>query len=192
LLVAGNAGDAIAEYGELLRVDPNDVESHNNLGFARIQTGELAGAIASLQRALELKPTYSDAHYNLARALSLAGRPAAALHEFRETLQLRRDWVPALTELAWLQATTADAEARNADDALGFALRAVELSGRRDAAALNALAAAYAAGGRFDAASKTAEEAENVAAVSAPLLVAQIRAHLNLYRAGRAIVIPGS
>jgi tetratricopeptide (TPR) repeat protein len=191
LLVAGNTGGAIAEYGELLRVEPNDEESLNNLGFARIQTGELPDAIASLQRALELKPTYTDAHYNLARAFSLSNRPAAARLHFRETLQLRRDWVPALTELAWLQATTSDAEVRNAGEALGLALRAVELSGHRDAAALNALAAAYAASGRFDEACKTAEAAENVAAVSAPSLVAQIRAHLNLYRASQPIVIPG-
>jgi hypothetical protein len=99
--------------------------------------------------------------------------------------------VPALTDLAWLQATTSDAEVRNADEALGLALRAVDLSRHQDGAALNALAAAYAASGRFDDACKTAEAAENVAAVSAPLLVAQIRAHLNLYRVGQAVVIPG-
>jgi hypothetical protein len=53
---------------------------------------------------------------------------------------------------------------------------------------LDALAASYAAAGRFTEATRTAEEAEALAARSAPQLAADIRARLDRYRAGQPIV----
>jgi hypothetical protein len=61
------------------------------------------------------------------------------------------------------------------------------LSERRDAQVLDVLAAAYAAAGQFTEANRTAESAAALA--STPDLSAQIKEHLDLYRAGRAIVV---
>ena len=192
LLVAGAGREAIAGFSELLRLDPNDAEAYNNLGFARIQLGEYQDAIESLERALALKPDYADAHYNLARAFARVGRPDRALLQFRETLKLRSDWLPALIDLAWLQATAANNEVRDPEEAVRLALRAVEVSGRQDGAALDALAVAYAAAGRFDEACRSAEAAEIIASGpggSASLLL-QIRAHLKLFRARQPVILP--
>lgn len=192
LLVAGSGREAITGFSELLRLDPNDAEAYNNLGFARIQLGEFQDAIESLQRALALKPDYPDARYNLARAFARVGRPDQALTEFREALKYRRDWLPALVDLAWLQATTANNEVRDAEEAVRLALRAVDVSGRQDAAALDALAVAQAAAGRFDEACRSAEAAEIIASGpgGSALLLLQIRAHLKLFRARQTVIFP--
>jgi hypothetical protein len=68
----------------------------------------------------------------------------------------------------------------------------LHLSGRQDGAALDALAVAYAAGGRFDEACRAAEAAELIASGpggSASLLL-QIQAHLKLFRARQPIIVP--
>jgi hypothetical protein len=55
---------------------------------------------------------------------------------------------------------------------------------------LDALAAAYAAAGRFDDAVRTASEAQALAAGRDPALAAGLRARLELYRARRPYVAP--
>ena len=173
-----------------LELRPDIPEAHNNLGLALIQSGRSKGdAVASLQRAVELRPDYREAHYNLAHALS-AGEPHAAVREFREALRLHADWPEALRDLALLLATHPDASVRDPTEALRLASSAADLSGQADPFILAALAAAYAAGGRFEEAIATAEKAESLATDGAPDLREFIRERLSLYRTGRAFEIP--
>jgi len=76
------------------------------------------------------------------------------------------------------------------EQALGLATRAADLSGGKDVAVLDALAAAYAATGRFDEAARTAETAATLAEQSAPHLAGNIRARLARYRSGLPLVTP--
>jgi hypothetical protein len=64
----------------------------------------------------------------------------------------------------------------------------VSATARRDAGALDALAAAQAASGAFTAAVSTVQEA--LGATGDPALAAELRARLELYRAGRPYVAP--
>src|SRR5262249_50152891 len=77
----------------------------------------------------------------------------------RAALALRADHPAALAGIAWIEATTWDESLRRDDEMVTFAERAAELSGRRDLSVLDALAAAYAAGGRFDRAVEVARSA---------------------------------
>ena len=174
-----------------LDLRPDIPEAHNNLGLALIQSGGSQGeAVASIRRAVELQPDYREAHYNLAHALSTADEPHAAVLEFREALRLQADWPEALRDLALLLATYPDAGVRNPAEALRLASRAADLSGQADPFILYALAAAYAAGGRFEEAIATAEQAESLATDGAPDLTESIRERLSLYRTGRALEVP--
>ena len=190
LLQAGRSQEALAAIRRAIELQPRNPEAHNNLGLALMQAGQNDEAVVSLQRAVDLKPDYSEGHYNLAHAFTTVGRPGAAVGQFREALRVRPDWTPALASLAWLEATEADA-LRDPGDAVRLASRAADLTGRRDAQVLDVLAAAYAAAGRFAEASSTAEAAETLAAGSAPDLAAQIRARLDLYRAGQPLMNVG-
>jgi tetratricopeptide (TPR) repeat protein len=187
LMRTGRSQEALTSIRKALELEPKNAEAHNNLGLALMQAGRPPEAIESLRRAAELNPQYAEARYNLGHALVAAGQPAEAAAQFRAALQVKPDWTPALASLAWLESTEPQG-VRNPDEALRLALRAADLTGRRDAQVLDVLAAAYAAAGRFAEAVATAESAIPLAARSTPELAGQIGERLKMYRAGQAIV----
>jgi hypothetical protein len=82
---------------------------------------------------------------------------------------------------------------RNPDEAVVLAERAVSLSGRRDISVLDALAAAYAAAGRFEEAVATATAGVDAAAAAgATDVAARFRERLDLYRQHQAYRMPRS
>lgn len=187
LLLQGGAEEAVTHYQRAVASAPAVADFHNSLGFGLMQVGRTALAVASLRRALAIAPGHPDAHYNLGNALS--GGPSAdeAVTHFREVLRVRPNWMPAMRDLAWLLATDPTADG-NPGEALSLAAGAAALSGRRDPRALDALAAAYAAAGRFVDAAATAEAAIDIAP---PDLRDKIAARLALYRQDRPFVASG-
>ena len=99
----------------------------------------------------------------------------------------------ALAGLAWIRATAADPALRNPDEAIALGERAVALTARREVASLDALAAAYAAAGRFSDAVATARAGVELASAAGALeLAARFRERLELYQKGQPIRLPGS
>jgi tetratricopeptide (TPR) repeat protein len=181
--------EATGHYQEAVRLDPENAEAHNNLGRMLMVKGESVEAIDRLTRALRLRPSYVEAHFNLAGALAGNGKPREAVEHYTQALRLRPDWPPALIELAWLMSTYPDARIRRPAEAVRLATRAVELSQRNDAVALDALAAAYASAGAFDKAVSTASAAADLAAKTAPERVADIRRRVALYSERRPFMV---
>ncbi|MEH2162733.1 MAG: tetratricopeptide repeat protein, partial [Nostoc sp.] len=66
--------EAAVKYKAALRLDPNSIIAHNNLGFVLDELGRLEEAIAAYQRALQIDPNYANAHYNLGIALYAQGK----------------------------------------------------------------------------------------------------------------------
>jgi Flp pilus assembly protein TadD len=187
----GKTREAISEFREAVRIGAEHSWTHENLGIALVNVGLFQDAVAPLRHAIELQPD-GETHHTLALALAAAGQPGAAVDHFQEAIRLRPDWVQAWADLAWLRATSPDASTRDPTEAVRLASRAAELSGGRDPAILDTLAAAYASAGRFEEAIRTAELAESLcAAGSTPELAAEIRARLDLYRAGRPPISGG-
>ena len=72
---------AEAEYRRVLKLDPCDVEAHNNLGAVLCQLGNSAEGRRHFERAIELRPEYLDGHNNLGLLLiSLRDFPGAISH----------------------------------------------------------------------------------------------------------------
>ena len=69
----GDLAGAIAEYRTALRLDPNFVMAHYNLGHALGENGDREGAIAEFRTALRLAPNFPAAHYNLGIELQQLG-----------------------------------------------------------------------------------------------------------------------
>jgi hypothetical protein len=90
----------------------------------------------------------------------------------------------ALRRAAWLLATSPEASLRNGEEAVALAARSVSLSSGRDAASLDALAAAYAESHRFADAVATARRALAVAAPAGSALSEDIRSRIKLYQTG--------
>lgn len=109
-----------------------------------------------------------DGHREAARWLALAAA---------------RNDPQAMNDYAWLLATSPHDELRDGTRALSLARRAVARD--RNPSFLDTLAAAYAELGLYNKAVATQEEALTAAPADATRLIAELRAHLEAFRAGR-------
>jgi tetratricopeptide (TPR) repeat protein/mono/diheme cytochrome c family protein len=188
LTMIGKTGEAIGEYERAIDIRPDYALAHNNLGDALLRLGRASEAIQHFREALRLDPGYAEAHFNLGSALNAQGRAQESVVEFRLALNAKPDLTPALIQLAWLLASAHDSALRDPDQAMRVAERAVNLTARSDANALDVLAASQAAAGQFDAAVETTTSA---LALGPPEPIAgAIRQRQQLYRQQRVYVTP--
>jgi tetratricopeptide (TPR) repeat protein len=179
LTLAGETRAAVEQYEHALVLRPDYAQAHTNLGSVLLQQGQTALALEHLDAALGIDPASVQAHYSAGIANEQLGRIEPAIDHFRRALHLRPDFPQAQSSLAWLLAVAGDARLRDPAQAVSLAERAAALTGRRDAAALDALAAAYASAGIYDRAVATATEALALG----PPNAAEITARRELYRA---------
>jgi tetratricopeptide (TPR) repeat protein len=180
----GDYEAAVLHLERALQMDPTYVRAHNSLGAALRLQGKSAEAIHHFRQALLISPDDGDALYNLASALRGEGEFEEAIAYYRRALQVQPDAPDALEELAWLLATHPDARLRDPGQAVRLAERASRVTERRNASVLDALAAAYAAAGRFDEAVATARAALALLPGRTELATS-IRQRLDLYAKGR-------
>jgi tetratricopeptide (TPR) repeat protein len=184
LVKAGRLDEAQVQLRKALESDAGNAPAHYSLGLILSRRGDAQGAIREWRSTLELDPKYAEAHISLGDALYAQGRPAEALAHWRDAIQARPNDAPMLRRAAWVLATSPDAAIRNGDEAVAFALRALEASGGTDARALDTLAAAYAEKGQFTDAARAARMAEARAVQeNQPALADEIRARIGLYAA---------
>ena len=182
----GRLDEALVALRKAIEADTRYAPAHYNLGLVLSRRGDAQGAIVEWRSALEIDPKYAEAHDRLGDALNAQGRTAEALAHWRDAIELQPNDAQALRRAAWALAASPDAAIRNGIDALRFAVRAVELSGGKDAAVLDTLAAAYAEKGQFADAALTARRAQaRAAAENQPGLADEIKARIALYEAGR-------
>jgi Tfp pilus assembly protein PilF/mono/diheme cytochrome c family protein len=176
-------GEAFEHFSEALRLDPKNFRAQNNVGHALTSRGQVDEGIRHYLEALALEPDFADAHVNLARARASQGRFEDAVRYLREARRAAPSWAVPMTDLAWLLATAPDERLRQPDEAVRLAEQAAELTGRQNIAALDTLAASYAAVRRFEEA-VAAEEAALALAVAAglPRLADELRTRLERYR----------
>jgi len=191
LVMRGRRDEALAEFREAIRIDPAYAQAHNNLGAVLQALGRTAEALDHFRRAVTLRPDNFEARVNLARLLSSEGKAADAIAQFNEAVALKNDDAAALSGLAWLRATAADESLRNATQAMALAERAAALTDRKDLSVLDALAAAYAAAGRFDEAVETVQAAVSLAESKGLTdVAARFRERLSRYQQRRPYRFP--
>ncbi len=184
LAKVGRLDEALVQLRQAVESDAGYAPAHYNLGLVLSQRGDARGAIREWQHALELDPDYAEAHRSLGDALYAQGQMAEAMAHWREGIQLQPNDATTLRQVAWALATSPDATIRNGDEALAFAVRAVELSSGKDARMLDTLAAAYAEKGQFADAALTARRAlAQAAKENQPALADSIMMRITLYEA---------
>jgi tetratricopeptide (TPR) repeat protein len=85
----GMTSEALAQYQNALRVNPNAVKTYNNMGIALGRAGRAAEAVEWLESAVRMAPHFAEAHNNLGIALEGLGRRSEAIAHYREALRLK-------------------------------------------------------------------------------------------------------
>ena len=166
LLSAGRFADAERELSVAAGLGGSDkarAQASMHLGSALCAQGKLEAGIGRLNHTLELDPTLAEAHALLGEAHSSRGEQALARTHFVRAADGLPDNAAILRRAAWFLATARDAASRDGRKAVALAERAVRLTDRRDALALEALMAAYAEQDRFGEAVAAGREAVAVA-----------------------------
>ncbi len=174
--------EAQAELCKAVDLDSRYAPARYQLGLVLDRKGHSEEAIGQWQEALRIDPHFEDAHDSLAQALYARGDIAGALSHWREGARDAAN----LRRMAWVLATCPDASIRDGREAVALAVRAVELSGGKDAAVCDTLAAAYAESGRFADAVLTARRALALAKSHLPGFTLAIEGRLRLYQTGSA------
>ena len=91
LFKKGRIDEAIGQYREALRLEPDYAEAHYNLGAALGAKGQTDDAAIQFQEAIQIQPDYAEAHSNLGTALSRAGRINEAIVQFQQAIRLQPD-----------------------------------------------------------------------------------------------------
>jgi tetratricopeptide (TPR) repeat protein/mono/diheme cytochrome c family protein len=191
LSARGRREEAIAQFREAIRIDPEYALAHNNLGALLQVAGQDDEALLHYRRAVMLRPDNLDARTNLGQLLSNRGEAALAAEEFRQALTLKPDHPQALSGLAWVRATASDPALRDAAEAVRLGERAADVTRHRDIGALDALAAAYAAAGRYEDAVRVAHAGLDVAVNAGQTAIAdQFRQRLELYQKRQPFRMP--
>jgi tetratricopeptide (TPR) repeat protein len=179
---------AALTFAEAAKHHPGSSDAWGSLAVAERQLGRAEESEQHFRRALSVDPTNAAAHANFAALLIDLDREGEAVAEFGEAARLRSGDPQVLRELAWLLATAKDPEHRSPARALDAAQRAVELTRGRDPLALDALAVAHAASGRFDEASASVRQALAVIGNHDAEMAATLREQLASFQRRRALV----
>ena len=148
--------EAVEQYQEAARLEPDMAPPHNNLGKALLDEGRIEDARREFAEAVRLDPTSAKAHAGLGDALAREGHPADALTELSESLRLEPDVEETHNNLG----VVLDSLGRTSEAITQY--RAALALDPRWAEARNNLGAALASQGLIDAAADQFAEALEV------------------------------
>ncbi|MHC5539436.1 tetratricopeptide repeat protein [Singulisphaera rosea] len=174
----GRTDLAITDYDGAIDLDPEDPRIYLLRAYARISRKELETAIADLDEAIRLEPESSTAYNTRGQVRYSLEQYGKAIPDYLEAIRLDPTDPAKHNGPAWLWATCPDPEFRNGKKAVESALRACELSGWKEAAFLDTLAAAYAEASDF---TKAAEWQGKALELCAFQLQPSFKERLNLY-----------
>jgi len=98
-LRAGRFDEAIEAYQAALRANPEDEDTHYNLGIAFAKQGNTTSAIAHYETALRLFPEYPEVHNNLGNLFIQQGRFPEAIQHFEAAIEAIPDYAQAYNNL---------------------------------------------------------------------------------------------
>ncbi|HUN80807.1 MAG TPA: tetratricopeptide repeat protein, partial [Phycisphaerae bacterium] len=194
---AGRSDEAIGEFSRALRLRPDNGLTLYEMGLTYLQLGRVQDALMRLSEALAARPDMAQIRYQLACANMLQKRVDVAMDFWRKAIQLEPHYVAAMTDLAWLLSTCEEDRYRRPVEGLRWATQACELTENREPMALDTLAAALAARGRFAEAVEKEQKSIELAGDPSKLklgarstTIEKMKQRLALYKAGKAYLEP--
>lgn len=189
LFRSGRIREAKELFQQAVQVNSNNVAAFIGLGSISILERDMEQARLLYGEALRIEPSSAEAHFGVALASDGLGRYKDAAFHYRASLGRRYRVFESSNNLAWILATSSDADLRNPSEAIRLARIAVRHSGKRKSAALDTLAAAYASANRYSEAVECASEAVRLYRVSRDADgVSRAYQRLLLYKSGKPYI----
>jgi len=157
-LQQGKVDEAISLLQSAVDLRPDNSPAHENLAKALLQKGQVADALIHYRKILELQPDNIEVHNIVGTVLTQQGRVGEGIEEWQKVLAIQPDNGNAMSNLAWVFATSPNQSLRDGHKAVELAEQALRLSGGRIPILFRTLAAAYAESGRFAEAIQTAQQ----------------------------------
>jgi protein O-mannosyl-transferase len=154
----GNVDGAISLLQSAVDLRPDNSPAHENLAKALLQKGKVTDALIHYRKLLELQPDNIEVHNIVGTVLIQQGRIREGVEEWQKVLTIQSDNGNAMSNLAWVFATSPDDSLRDGAKAVQLASEAVRISGQRIPIIFRTLAAAYAETGEFSKAIQTAQQ----------------------------------
>ncbi|MBT3508224.1 MAG: tetratricopeptide repeat protein [Nitrospina sp.] len=88
----GKYHEAIASYKEAIRIKPDYVDAHYNLGSAYIKADQHKDAVASFKQAIRIKPDYAVAHNSLGWIYAHLGQYKESIASYEEAVRIKPDY----------------------------------------------------------------------------------------------------
>jgi Flp pilus assembly protein TadD len=192
LAATGKTSEAIEEYKKSLSMNNDSSQTHNNLGSALAETGKFDEAMVEIRKAIELNPENGAAHINLGHLLEVNSHRPEAVEELTKGIELAPknsdghniygvilaregkldEAIAELQKAVELAPSSAEcrynlgrafAASNRFSDALPQFESAAQLSGGKEPAILQMLAAMYSETGKVQQAVTTAQHALDLA-----------------------------
>jgi tetratricopeptide (TPR) repeat protein len=151
--------EAIAEMQQLTKSVPNQPELKIQLALYYLINKQPKEAISEYDDVLLLNPENFLALRSRGDAYLNIGKHKEAIDDFEAALKLEPEDTTILNNLAWVLATSPEAEVRNGKRAVELATKACELTEYKLPHILSTLAAAFAESGNFDTAIEWSQKA---------------------------------
>lgn len=141
--------DALNDLNAAIKLNSEYPEALNNRGVVHSRHGDYKSAIADFSAALKIDENYTDAYGNRSYAYRRQGLMKESVTDLKIAIEKNPlDYKP-VNDLAWIYATSKNAEYRRPDEAVKLATKACEMTQYNASNPLDTLAAAYAASGDF-------------------------------------------
>ncbi len=95
----GKLDQAIANYQQALKIEPNNALAYNQMGEIYVQQGKLDAAIAACQNAIKIKPNLAAAYKNLGNALQAGGKIEEAIRAYSKAVEIDPQFAEAYANL---------------------------------------------------------------------------------------------
>src|SRR6266404_2373755 len=187
----GNLDEAISLLQAAVDLRPDNSPAHENLAKALLQKGKVTDALIHYRKLLELQPDNIEVHNIVGTVLIQQGRIREGVEEWQKVLAIQPANGNAISNLAWVFATSPDDSLRDGAKALQLAQEALRLSARRIPIIFRTLAAAYAESGDFSKAIETAQQGLELAnSQGNSALATDLQGNIALYQEQRPLRDP--